>query len=167
MNVEQRLQEMEKTITNLAKYNKITNYDAEDLEQDLRLLCFQLHSRFDESRNVKFKTYFVASAKNFIKGLHNKYGVERNFVSFNEIGDLGEELVDNFPSEENDYDTGLLREVLDYLDKMPMGFLTREYYLEDMTQEEIAKKHNISQQMVAKNLKQNTDLLKTFVQSWL
>jgi predicted DNA-binding protein YlxM (UPF0122 family) len=48
-----------------------------------------------------------------------------------------------------------------------MGFLTREYYLEDMTQEEIAKKHNISQQMVAKNLKQNTDLLKTFVQSWL
>jgi predicted DNA-binding protein YlxM (UPF0122 family) len=76
-------------------------------------------------------------------------------------------MVDNFPSEENDYDTGLLREVLDYLDKMPMGFLTREYYLEDMTQEEIAKKHNISQQMVAKNLKQNTDLLKTFVQSWL
>jgi predicted DNA-binding protein YlxM (UPF0122 family) len=76
-------------------------------------------------------------------------------------------MVDNFPSEENDYDTGLLREVLDYLDKMPMGFLTREYYLEDMTQEEIAKKHNISQQMVAKNLKQNTELLKTFVQSWL
>lgn len=167
MELEQRLQEMEKTIKSLAKYNKITNYDSEDLEQDLRLLVLQLHSRFDESRNVKFKTYFIASAKNFIKSLHSKYGVERNFVSFNEIGDMGEEMVENFPSEDNNYDTGLLREVLDYLDKIPMGFLTREYYLEDMTQEEIAKKHNISQQMVAKNLKQNTELLKTFLQSWL
>jgi RNA polymerase sigma factor (sigma-70 family) len=167
ISVEQRLQEMEKTITNLAKYNKITNYEAEDLEQDLRLLVCQLHTRFDESRNVKFKTYFVASAKNFIKGLHGKYNIEKSFVSFNEIGDLGEEMVENFPSEENDYDITLLNEVLDYLDTIPMGFITREYYLEDLTQEEIAKKHKVSQQMIAKNLKNNTELLKTFIQSWL
>jgi predicted DNA-binding protein YlxM (UPF0122 family) len=80
---------------------------------------------------------------------------------------LGEEMVENFPSEENDYDITLLNEVLDYLDTIPMGFITREYYLEDLTQEEIAKKHKVSQQMIAKNLKNNTELLKTFIQSWL
>jgi RNA polymerase sigma factor (sigma-70 family) len=167
ISVEQRLQEMEKTITNLAKYNKITNYDSEDLEQDLRLLCFQLHSRFDESRNVKFKTYFITSAKNFIKGLHRKYNHEKYFVSFNDVGDLGEEIIQNFPSEENEYDLTLFNEVLDYLNTLPMGFITREYYLEDMTQEEIALKHGVSQQMIGRNLKQNTILLKDFVKNKL
>lgn len=167
ISVEERLNEMEKTIKSLAKYNKITNYDSDDLEQDLRLLCFQLHSRFDESKGVMFKTYFIASAKNLIKSLHKKYNIEKNYVSFNEIGDLGEEMVENFPSEENNYDTSILREVLDYLDTIPLGFITKEYYLEDMTQEEIAKKHNISQQMVGKNLKNNTELLKTFVRDRL
>jgi RNA polymerase sigma factor (sigma-70 family) len=167
MELEQRLQEMEKTIKNLAKYNKITNYDSEDLEQDLRLLVLQLHPKFDETRGVSFKTYFVASAKNLIKKLHSKYNIERNFVSFNDLNDMGEEMVENFPSEENNYDITLFNEIVDYLDTIPMGFLTKEYYLEDMTQEEIAKKHGISQQMVGKNLKQNTELLKNFIRDRL
>jgi RNA polymerase sigma factor (sigma-70 family) len=167
MELEQRLAEMEKTIKNLAKYNKITNYDAEDLEQDLRLLVLQLHTRYDENRGVSFKTYFIASAKNFIRSLHKKYNIERTFVSFNDIGEQGEEIIENFPSEENNYDNGVLREVLDYLDTIPLGFITKEYYLEDLTQEEIAKKHNISQQMVAKNLQNNTKLLKDFVKTRL
>jgi RNA polymerase sigma factor (sigma-70 family) len=167
ISVEQRLEEMEKTIKNLAKYNKITNYDSEDLEQDLRLLCFQLHTRFDETRNVKFKTYFIASAKNLISKLHGKRNIERNFVSFNDINDMGEEIVETFPSEENEYDMTLFNEIIDYIDTIPMGFITKEYYLEDMTQEEIAKKHRISQQMVGKNLKQNTELLKSFIRDRL
>ena len=167
ISVEQRLEEMEKTIKNLAKYNKITNYDSEDLEQDLRLLCFQLHSRFDPSRNVNFKTYFIASAKNLIRGLHKKYNIEKTFVSFNDLNSMGEELVEAFPSEENDYSDLVLKDVLDYLNSIPMGFLTIEYYLDEKTQEELSKKYNISQQMVAKNLKNNTELLKNFVKDRL
>lgn len=167
MELEQRLKEMEKTIKSLAKYNKITNYDKEDLEQDLRLLVLQLHKRFDENRGVSFKTYFVASAKNLIRALHKKYSIEKNFVSFNELNSMGEELVETFPSEENDYSDLVLKDIIDYLNSIPMGFLTLEYYLDEKTQEELAKKYNISQQMVAKNLKNNTELVKNYVKNRL
>jgi RNA polymerase sigma factor (sigma-70 family) len=167
ISVEQRLEEMEPTIKSLAKYNKITNYDSEDLKQDLRLLCFQLHTRFDETRNVKFKTYFIASAKNLIKKLHSKYNIEKSFIAFNDINSMGEEIVENFPSEENDYDDLVLKDIIDYLNTLPMGFLTIEYYLNELTQEELANKYNISQQGVAKNLKNNTELVKNYIKSRL
>jgi predicted DNA-binding protein YlxM (UPF0122 family) len=80
---------------------------------------------------------------------------------------MGEELVEAFPSEENDYSDLVLKDVLDYLNSIPMGFLTIEYYLDEKTQEELSKKYNISQQMVAKNLKNNTELLKNFVKDRL
>lgn len=167
MDVEQRLQEIEPTILNLVKYNKINNYEDEDLAQDLRFLAFKLHSKFDESKGVKFKTYFVASAKNFIRKAHVKHSEGWRETSLNDLDEFGEEIGVHLPNEENDYDETLLIQIINLLDEMPMGFLTKEYYLEGSTQEELASKYSISQQMVSKNLRNNTLLLKEKTKNWL
>jgi len=167
MTVDERLEQIEPTILKLVKYNKIGNYDSEDLAQDLRLLAFKLHSKFDESKNVQFKTYFIASAKNFIRKAHMKNYDGWKYVSLNEVDEFGEEFGNQLPNEQNDYDESLLIEILNFLDTMPMGFLTKEYYLEGTTQEDLAKKYNISQQMVSKNLKNNLSILKEITKDWL
>jgi RNA polymerase sigma factor (sigma-70 family) len=165
--VEERLASIEPTILNLVKYNKVNNYEEGDLAQDLRFLAFKLHDKFDETKGVTFKTYFVASAKNLIRKAHTKRNEGFRVVSLNEVDDFGEEFGNNLPNEENDYDESLLIEILGLIDDMPMGFLTKEYYIDDMTQEELAEKYNISQQMVSKNLKNNIKILKGITKEWL
>jgi RNA polymerase sigma factor (sigma-70 family) len=167
MTVEERLTSIEPTILNLVKYNKVNNYEEDDLAQDLRFLAFKLHDKFDESKGVTFKTYFVASAKNYIRKAHTKRNEGFKVVSLNDVDEFGEEFGNNLPNEENAYDESLLIDVLNVLDGMSMGFLTKEYYIDGLTQEQLAEKYNISQQMVSKNLRNNIKVLKEKTKSWL
>ena len=163
MDINERLQENEQIINNLVKYNKIKGYDDEDLAQDLRLVLMQCHETFDESRNVKFKTYFTKSALNYIykqqRKLKNHF-VQVDIANMVEDGNF-ETALDMFyqPEQENLYED-MLPQILKKLNAMPQGHFTLEYFFGGLTQQQLAEKYKISQVMVHKILLNNTEELR-------
>lgn len=164
MNVEQRLFEMEDTIQSLVKYNKIRGYDDEDLAQDLRFIAMQCHNNFDESKNVKFKTYFTKSALNFIykqqHRMNNNHFVQVDITKLTDDNNF-ETALDLFyqPEEVNEYED-MLPQILKVIKNMPQGHFTLEYYFGGLTQQQLAEKYKISQVMVHKILQNNTEHLR-------
>jgi RNA polymerase sigma factor (sigma-70 family) len=166
MTIDDRLNEFEKTIVNLTKYNKVKGYDPDDLAQDLRMLLIHCVEHFDPTRNVKFKTYFIKSSLNYIYKMQKKY---YNYYS-NQIDIIGqnknssfEEALDSYYIRdiEEDY-LSLIPDILDRLKKLPQGNITLEYYFDNMTQQQLAEKYKISQVMVHKILQNNLAELKKF-----
>ena len=169
--LEQRLQELEPTIKKIAKYNPVYNYDAEDVEQDLRMLLIKCYNNFDESKKVKFSTYFISSAINYIKRLQVRVGA-KNKMFVNTLNDtinidgFSSEVVDLIPQEleeESPY-IELLPSVLKLLDTMPFGDWVKEYFFEGLLQTEIAQKYNTSQQIVARNIRHTLEIIRNKLQ---
>jgi RNA polymerase sigma factor (sigma-70 family) len=164
MNLDERMYEQEDTIKNLVKYNKIKGYDAEDLAQDLRLVLIHCHNTFDESKNVKFKTYFSKSALNYIykqqRKINNYYANQVDISTMTEDNNFETALDLFYQPEQFSPFEDMLPEILNIINDLPQGKFTLDYYFGGLTQQELAEKNGISQVMVHKILQNNTEHLK-------
>lgn len=164
-NIEKLLIEFDPLIVRLAKHNPVHGYDPDDLEQEFRMVLLKCVKNFDDTKGAKFETYFITSCKNKIKKIKAKmYADKRPLIelSLNRIDkETGLEFIQLYQAnDEPDYDEQLLQEITDSLASMENGELTMDYFLEELTYEQLAEKYHMSLSKVYRINTKNVDNLR-------
>ena len=148
MTEEQRLL-VEKT----ASANPVEGMQREDVAQELYLVMERCLANFDPSKDTKFSTYFINSAKNRIGKLRKQASARPRPVD-----DI---TIDYIPAPQER--EPLIEELYDHLRDIPNGDLLIAYYVDGVSQEELARRRGVSQQRVQQIIKEGvTSLQKLF-----
>jgi RNA polymerase sigma factor (sigma-70 family) len=160
-NFEKLVEKYDKLINKVVGRVFISGYDKEDLKQECLLVLHNCNKTFDNSRNVSFITYFYTSVINNMYDLIRKSKRTKvpNLIYVDYDNELLMQMIDpnDVFSEEDDF---VVNDIIIALDSMDRGIITKMIYLDGLTQREVAKKENISEQRVHYLNKRNISKLK-------
>lgn len=151
MTLEEGLIAYDNLILRLAKNNKVHGYDNEDLAQEFRMILIKCLNNFDESKRVKFETYFITACKNEVNRLRRKN--KELTLSLNEEVNENEEYLDNVLDKSYQFDFDK-KELEMFLSKEKYGEYAILYLIYNMKQSDIASKYNVSNVWVNLKIKE-------------
>lgn len=168
--IELKLMEYDNLIRQLAHTNPVHGYEPEDLAQEFRMVFLKCYEKYDETKKIKFDTYFITSCKNRVKNIKAKiYAGRRPLIelSLNRINqETGLELINYF--QDNTVDDrleSLAQDIVDTLEAMDFGYITMDYFFEEMTFEQLAEKYDMSLSKVYREHKENLQILRKMYQN--
>lgn len=161
-------------------YMSLRDYSLEDLLQEFRMKLIEAHETHDSSKG-KFTTfaglvmthhfYYLKRLENAEKRPDYVLSLDREVQGMNtEIPVL--ELVSGMyddpltPHEQAFYDK-IEKDIKKSLEAMPRGHMTIDYYLNEMSTEDIAKKNNVSGALVKYVNKMNILKLKAIFKEYI
>lgn len=159
MNREEVLVKYENLLRSIAHKTKINNFTFDDVMQELYMVALLCADNYNENKGTAFSTYLTKSCYYKIKELRMKHrnssepldnlvGEDTSFL------DMLPDIYGQTPEEWT-----LEQDILEELDKLPYGNITRMFYLEGKTQIEIAKELGLSQSYVNKVNRKNIQKL--------
>jgi RNA polymerase sporulation-specific sigma factor len=160
MDKEQMLIKYNNLIKSIASKTSINNYDYDDIVQELYMVALSCADKFDASKGIEFSTYLTKSCQYKIKELRMKHRAYPEPLD-EEVGDgttFLDMLIDPFTQTPEEWT--LENDILEELDKLPYGHITRMFYLEGKSQIEIAEELGLSQSYVNKVNRKNLEHLR-------
>lgn len=160
MDKELMLVKYDNLIKNIASKTSIYNYEYDDIVQELYMVALACADKFDESKGIEFSTYLTKSCQYKIKELRMKNRVYPEPLD-EEVGDgttFLDMLVDTHTQTPEQWT--MEQDILEELDKLPYGHITRMFYLDGKTQIEIAEELGLSQSYVNKVNRKNLQYLR-------
>lgn len=160
MDREQVLRDYENLMRGIAHKTKINNYTFDDIMQELYMVALSCADNFNEDKGVAFSTYLTKSCHYKIKELRMK---NRQYLE--PLDDyVGEDttFLDMLPDTngQTPEEWTLEQDVMEALDALPYGHITRMFYLEGKSQIEIAKELGLSKSYVNKVNRRNIEKLR-------
>jgi RNA polymerase sigma factor (sigma-70 family) len=160
MDKEKMIIQYDNLIKSIARNTRINNHEHDDIVQELYMVALNCADKFNPEKGIEFSTYLTKSCQYKIKELRMKNKVYPEPLD-EEIGD-GTTFLDMLL----DMDTQspeawtLEQDILEELDKLPHGHITRMFYLEGKSQIEIAEELGLSQSYVNKVNRKNLEHLR-------
>jgi RNA polymerase sigma factor (sigma-70 family) len=138
---------------------RISSYESDDLAQELRLVLITCNDKFDKSFNTAFSTFFYKSAENRLRNIAKQVSRRPNVAySLNKLDNEGNEIVESLPAiEDAKIDVS---DILEILEELPFGYITKEHMIDELSQRELSKKYNIPLSTVNYHHKSNIKFLK-------
>lgn len=160
MDKEKILRDYENLLRSIAHKTKINNYDYDDIMQELYMVALSCADKFDEAKGIAFSTYLTKSCHYKIKELRIK---NRHYDEplDDMVGD-GTTFLDMLQdtNSQTPEQWTLEQDILDALDELQYGNITKMFYLEGKTQIEIAEELGLSQSYVNKVNRRNLEKLR-------
>lgn len=160
MDREKILRDYENLLRSIAHKTQVNNFTYEDIMQELYMVALSCADKFDETKGIAFSTYLTKSCHYKIKELRMK---NRNYTE-NLDDFVGEDttFLDMLPDTQGQTpeEWTLEQDILEELDKLPYGYITKMFYLEGKTQIEIAEELELSQSYVNKVNRKNLQKLR-------
>jgi RNA polymerase sigma factor (sigma-70 family) len=160
MDREKVLRDYENLLRKLAHGTKVNNFTYDDIMQELYMVAVNCADKFNPDKGIEFSTYLTKSCQYKIQDLRKK---NRNSA----------ENLDNFVGEDTTFldmledqqnptpeEWTLEQDILEELDKLPYGNITRMFFLEGKSQIEIAEELGLSQSYVNKTHRKNIEKLR-------
>lgn len=140
----------------------LKNHEYEDLLQEFRMMLLEALEKYVDDGRAKFSSFAGLLMKHkFIYLKRSEMALKRpNYLltlddDISDIEyadsflDIVEGMYDDEPTpDEQDYHVRLERDIIQELSKYERGFITIDYYLNEMSTQEIADKYNISISLV-------------------
>lgn len=169
--IEKQLEIYDKLIKQLASIKKVYGMTEEDLAQEFRMVLMKCNQNFNPEKGVAFETYFIGSCNNRVRDLirdNNRFKRPRIYYALNEpIGEEGEERIDFIEDSNESYTPLLMEHMMNYLEELDFGFITRLYIVEGLSQTEIAERYHLSKSFVSRQHQQNLKLLKKKIEKMM
>lgn len=136
----------------------LKDYDYEDLLQEFRMILLEALEKYADDGRAKFSSFAGLLMKNrFIYLKRSEMALKRpdylltldddisDSESADSFLDIVEGMYDDEPTpDEVDYYTRLEQDIIQELSKYERGFITIDYYINEMSTQEIADKYRIS-----------------------
>ena len=163
MDKEQVLIDYDGLLRDIARKVKVNYYTYEDILQELRMVAILCADKFDESKGTAFSTYLTKSCYYKIKELRMK---NRN-TTLSLDAYVGEDttFVDMLEDEKaytsEDYQEQ--EEIIEILDRLPYGYVTKMIYIDGKSQIDIAKELGFSKSYINKINRKNLETLRSLL----
>ena len=160
MDRDKMLEQYDNLIKSIARGAKVNNYEHEDIVQELYMVALACADKFDASKGIEFSTYLTKSCQYKIKELRMKNKVYAEPLD-EEVGDgttFLDMLLDTHSQTPDEWT--MEQDILEELDKLPYGYITKMFYLEGKSQIEIADELGLSQSYVNKVNRKNLQHLR-------
>ncbi len=164
MDKEQVLIDYDGLLRDIARKSKVNYYTHEDILQELRMVALLCAEKFDESKGTAFSTYLTKSCYYKIKELRMKNRnttlsldtyVGENTTFLDMLEDKKAYTSEDYQEQE---------EIIETLDRLPYGYVTKMIYIGGRSQVDIANELGFSKSYInkinRKNLETLRDLLK-------
>ncbi len=160
MDREQIILDYENLLRKIAYKTKINNFTFDDIMQELYMVALACADKYDPEKGIEFSTYLTKSCQYKIQELRKK---NRHYTeNLDELVGDNTTFLDMLPDTKNPTpeEWTLEQDILEELDKLPYGHITRMFYLEGKTQIEIAEELGLSQSYVNKVNRRNIQKLR-------
>lgn len=150
----------ENLLRKIAHRAQVNNFTFDDIMQELYMVAIACADRFNPNKGIEFSTYLTKSCQYKIQELRKK---NRNRTeNLDELVGEDTSFLDMLPDTYNPTPEQwtLEQDILEELDKLPYGNITRMFYLDGKTQIEIAEELGLSQSYVNKVNRKNLQKLR-------
>lgn len=157
--INELLVEFDPMIKKFTKNWHITGYDRDDLAQELRLVLITCNNKFDPSFNTSFSTFYYKSAENRLRNIAKQVSRRPTVAySLNELDHEGHEFLESIEAEP-EYKVDV-SEILEELNALPYGYITKEHIIDGLSQRDLAKKYKMPLSTINYHHKANIEFLK-------
>lgn len=146
---------------------KLKGIEPEDIYQELLMVLHKCNESFDPKRGVRFISYLYPYLRNRVYTIISNE-TQKSKVPYNAFSSLIKHVdsksgileVPIVGNEESPETYTLVRDILEELDKMPYGFITKAMVMDGVDAKDIAKTLGMSHQYVYKLNLENIKKLK-------
>lgn len=160
MDRETVLLDYENLLRKIAHKTKINNFTYDDIMQELYMVAINCADKFNPDKGIAFSTYLTKSCQYKVQELRmkNRHHTENLDDYVGEDTTFLDMLQDPYNPTPEEWT--LEQDILEELDKLPYGNITRMFLLEGKSQIEIAKELGLSQSYVNKTHRRNIEKLR-------
>lgn len=150
-------------LRDIARKTKVNYYTHEDILQELRMVALLCAEKFDESKGTAFSTYLTKSCYYKIKELRMKN--RDTTLSLDTYVGEGTTFIDMLEDEKaytpEDYQEQ--EEIIEILDRLPYGYVTKMIYIDGRSQIDIANELGFSKSYINKINRKNLETLRSLL----